>query len=283
MQVGPSDAAVIRPKPSGLNGVALGCGMAPRIADPYEMAIASVDEAVRNIVCVGAEVGQIALLDNFCWPSVEDEQTMGTLVRACEGCRDVALAYGMPFISGKDSLHNQFVDRESGRTIRIPRTLLISAIGLVPDVRRCVTMDLKRADSRVYLLRPRGGGLAANLRVHAAVARQIAAGAVLAAHDVSEGGWLVALAEMCIASGTGGEVNEALLKDFDPTAPALASYLVELNLPFADAVRLFGDDASVAEAAGVREEPKFVMEIGGGRVEIPLADLTAAWRGTLDW
>jgi phosphoribosylformylglycinamidine synthase len=284
MQLGPSDAAVIRPKPSSLAGVALGCGMAPWIGDPYDMAVASVDEAVRNIICVGADPARIALLDNFCWPSVDDELTMGTLVRACEGCRDVALAYGMPFISGKDSLHNQFVDRETGRTIRIPRTLLVSAIGVVSDVRRCVTMDLKRAGSHVYLLRPRGGGnLEANLRVHGALAREITAGTVLAAHDVSEGGWLVALAEMCIAGGRGALVDQALLEDSDPAASGLASYLVEVNLPPADAVRLFGDDASVAEAAVVREEPKFVVSVGSSRVEVRLAELTAAWRGTLDW
>ena len=68
---------------------------------------------------------------------------MGTLVRACEACRDAALAYGIPFISGKDSLHNQFTNSETGEVIRIPNTLLISAIGVIDDVRQCVTMDLK--------------------------------------------------------------------------------------------------------------------------------------------
>jgi phosphoribosylformylglycinamidine synthase len=104
-QIGPSDAAVVRPKLSSIKGVAIGCGLAPQIEDPYAMAIAAIDEAIRNVVCVGARLDRIALLDNFCWPSVDDERTMGTLVRACEACRDAALAFGTPFISGKESIH----------------------------------------------------------------------------------------------------------------------------------------------------------------------------------
>src|SRR5205814_76978 len=147
-QIGPSDAAVVRPKLSSYKGIAIGCGMAPSVVDPYDMAVASIDEAVRNVVCVGADPTKIAILDNFCWPSVDDEKTMGTLVRACEACRDVALAFGIPFISGKDSLHNQFTNSETGEVLRIPNTLLISAIAVLDDVRRCVSMNLKHRSSR---------------------------------------------------------------------------------------------------------------------------------------
>ena len=120
LQIGPSDAAVIRPKLSSRRGVAIGCGLAPQVTDPYEMALAAIDEAIRNVVAVGADPDQVAILDNFCWPSVDDELTMGTLVRACEACRDAALAYRIPFISGKDSLHNQFTDTETGRSSASP-------------------------------------------------------------------------------------------------------------------------------------------------------------------
>src|SRR5687767_9024410 len=95
-QVGPSDAAVIRPKLSSYRGVALSNGMAPWVADPYEMALASIDEAVRNAVAVGADPDKLAILDNFCWPSVDTEESMGALVAACEACRDAALAYRIP-------------------------------------------------------------------------------------------------------------------------------------------------------------------------------------------
>ena len=81
------------------------------------------------------------MLDNFCWGNTDRPEVLGSLVRAAEACRDVALAFRMPFISGKDSLNNEF--RQAGKHIVIPPTLLISAMGQVPDVRRCVTMDLK--------------------------------------------------------------------------------------------------------------------------------------------
>src|SRR5205085_10349904 len=121
----------------------------------YDRTSSAIDQAIRNVVADGADPSKIAILDNFCWPSVEDELTMGTLVRACEACRDAALAYGIPFISGKDSLHNQFTNTETGEVIRIPNTLLISAIGVIEDVRKCVTMDLKNRTARVCLIEPR--------------------------------------------------------------------------------------------------------------------------------
>src|SRR5205085_354396 len=170
----------------------------------------SIDEAIRNVVAVGASMDRIAILDNFCWPSVDDEVTMGTLVRACEACRDAALTYGIPFISGKDSLHNQFTNSETGEVIRIPNTLLISAMGIIEDVRECVTMDLKNVGSTVWLVAPDDLKIESRARVHAAVSRLIRAGQVLGCHDVSEGGLLVAAAEMCIASGIGVAVADGM-------------------------------------------------------------------------
>src|SRR5207249_10111020 len=132
-------------------GLAIGCGITPLYShDPYAMAAAVVDEAVRNVVAVGADPARIALLDNFCWGNTARPETLGSLVRAAEACRDVALAYGMPFISGKDSLNNEY--HSGDRHIVIPPTLLISALGRVPDVRRCVSMDLKEPGNALYLV-----------------------------------------------------------------------------------------------------------------------------------
>ena len=107
---GPSDAAVIRPVLGSRRGLAIGCGMNPRYGDldPYHMAACAIDEAVRNCVAVGADPQRIAILDNFCWGNTDRPETLGSLVRAAEACRDVALAFGTPFISGKDSLNNEF-------------------------------------------------------------------------------------------------------------------------------------------------------------------------------
>jgi phosphoribosylformylglycinamidine synthase subunit PurSL len=173
---GPSDAAVIRPRLDSPRGIAIGCGLAPQLADvdPYWMAVAAIDEALRNVVCVGGDPSRTAILDNFCWPRVDDPRNLGALVRACQACYDVSKAYGLPFISGKDSLNNEFAldagdvelvqaamqaaDRARpteairGGRLAIPYTLLISAVSLIDDVANCVTMDLKQGDEQVFLL-----------------------------------------------------------------------------------------------------------------------------------
>src|SRR5436305_7987645 len=138
------------------------------------MAIAAIDEAIRNVVAVGADPEKIAILDNFCWPSVDDERTMGDLARTCEACYDAAKAYGIPFISGKDSLHNQFTNQETKEVIKIPNTLLISAIGVIDDVRQCVTMDFKKAGNVVVLLAAKDAtDLKALFAIHNATAKLI--------------------------------------------------------------------------------------------------------------
>lgn len=234
---GPSDAAVVRPRLESDRGIAIGCGLGVHTAgmDPYWMAVAAIDEAIRNVVCVGGDPDKTALLDNFCWPRVDDAPNLGALVRACQACYDAAKAYGTPFISGKDSLNNEFaldpgdvenVRRLVGQTpglsgrddavregrLAIPYTLLISSLSLVADVGRCVTMDLKQEQAQLYLIgqpttfetgksetRPLFD-LSVAAETHRTVARLIRERLVVAVHDVSEGGALVTCAEMCLAS-----------------------------------------------------------------------------------
>ena len=107
---GPADAAVLRPRLDSVRGIALGCGNTAHLSDvdPYWMAVASIDEALRNVVAVGGDPARTAILDNFCWGSCDEPRQLGTIVRACQGCCDAARAYGTPFISGKDSLNNEF-------------------------------------------------------------------------------------------------------------------------------------------------------------------------------
>ena len=285
MQIGPSDASVVRPKLGSNKGVVIGCGMSPHIADPYRMAIASIDEAIRNVVAVGADPSRMAILDNFCWPSVDDEITMGTLVRACEACYDAAKAYGIPFISGKDSLHNQFTNSETGEVIRIPRTLLISAIGVIDDVHKCVTMDFKQAGNAIGFVRqldaePDLSELAA---AHRLMADAIRRGLVRSCHDVSDGGPLVSVAEMCIASGLGAEVKflDALLFRETP-----GCYVVEYKPEHAAEMKdLFDSLRLTFEPVGsVTEEPRLRVsnykEIVG---DLGVDEMTKMWRGTLDW
>jgi phosphoribosylformylglycinamidine synthase len=293
--------------------------MSPQIEDPYEMALASIDEAIRNVVAVGADPDRIAILDNFCWPSVDDELTMGTLVRACEACRDAAITYGIPFISGKDSLHNQFTNRENGQVIRIPRTLLISAIGIIEDVRKCVTMDFKQTSCPVYLIAAKEpeniSGLAS---MHRAMAKLIADGHVASVHDVSDGGLAVAAAEMVIASGHGLNLDPEFLFASDPFAERAGRYIIELRESAFDAVnqvhlrdvkvagrdiyadsreidpfpgilrRHFGPTTSIDHLGFVQNRPSLLIltKLNPGikvHQEITVDELTTAWRGTLDW
>ena len=156
---GPSDAAVLKPLGAWRHkqAVAISAGINPLLGkrDPYAMAVSAVDEAVRNAVAVGADPDRIAILDNFCWGNPTLPDRLGSLVRTCQGCYDAAVAYGAPFISGKDSLNNEY------NGTPIPGTLLISAIAIVPDMEACLTADLKRAGNKLYVLgetKPELGG-----------------------------------------------------------------------------------------------------------------------------
>ncbi|MEM6562481.1 MAG: AIR synthase-related protein, partial [Planctomycetota bacterium] len=264
LHIGPSDAAVVRPKLDSMRAVALSVGLAPHVADPYDMVIASIDEAIRNNLCVGGDLAHLALLDNFSWPSCDDPQTMGTLVRACEACRDYALAAGTPFISGKDSLHNQFTDPATGNVIRIPNTMLISALSIVADASQCRTMDLKQPGNGLYLFHPTDTSLESLANHHAAA--QLLIQSAASTHDVSDGGTLVAVAEMCIASNLGVELNDLPLRPF---AEPLGTYVLESPTDLPGATRI----------GTVTDTP--TLTLAEHRWDI--AELTAAWRGTLDW
>jgi phosphoribosylformylglycinamidine synthase len=255
---GPGDAAVVMPVRGSARGLAVGCGINPRYGriDPYAMAACAIDEAIRNCVAVGADPGRIAILDNFCWGNTERPETLGSLVRAAEACHDIALAYGTPFISGKDSLNNEYT--HEGRSLAIPPTLLISAIGQVPDVRRCVTMDLKEPGNVLLLLGMTrfelGGSIWADQhqpgagrvpqvepvtgkRTFAALHAAIARGLVRSCHDLSEGGLAVGLAEMALAGGLGADANLSEVPHADDAAHDLVLLFSESPTRFVIEVR----------------------------------------------
>jgi phosphoribosylformylglycinamidine (FGAM) synthase-like enzyme len=211
----PSDAAVIKSLGTkGTKGIVLSNGINPEHGkrDAYKMAWSVIDEAIRNAVAVGADPDRIAILDNFCWGDPLRPETLGTLVEACRGCHDAALFYGTPFISGKDSLNNEYLGAD-GLRHAIPPTLLISAIGVIQDVNQSITMDLKEAGNLIYLVgefsatqKPVPDVPQSTLQVYRALHRAIINGLVRSAHDLSEGGLTVAAAEMCIGGRLGMDV-----------------------------------------------------------------------------
>ena len=310
---GPGDAAVVAPVLGSWTGLAVGCGINPHYGDldPYAMAAAAVDEAVRNVVAVGANPGRIALLDNFCWGNTDWPEVLGSLVLAAEACREVALAYRMPFISGKDSLNNEY--HSGDRHITIPPTLLISALGRVPDVRRCVSMDLKEPGNHLFLVgvtkNEMGGshyhlvqGLAGGTppqvdtrlaprlfhKLHEAIGR----GCIRSCHDLSEGGLAVAVAEMAFAGGVGAdltglgaiapsEADEVLL-----FAESTSRFVIEVAPEHVVQIRAsFGADVPLYPLGQTTREQRLRIAGGDGEwvVWAPLADLKGVWRKPLQW
>ncbi|MCX7784838.1 MAG: phosphoribosylformylglycinamidine synthase subunit PurL [candidate division WOR-3 bacterium] len=222
---GPSDACVLQPRKQSKKGVVIGCGIASQYQnqDPYWTAATAIDEAIRNIVAVGGDPDKTALLDNFCWGNPERPEILAGLVRACQACYDIARIYGTPFISGKDSLYNEYKSSR-GKTISIPATLLISAVSIIPDINKTVTMDFKQADDLIYLIGktyPEFNSSKVNpklgIKIFRALYKAIQSGLVSACHDLSEGGLAIALAEMCLAGNVGAEIFLKNLKVFCPS------------------------------------------------------------------
>jgi phosphoribosylformylglycinamidine synthase len=315
---GPSDAAVIRPVLESYEGVVVANGICPRYSDidAWHMAACSIDEAVRNAVAVGASLERLAGLDNFCWcDPVQSEKTpdghykLAQLVRANLALYELTLLYGVPCISGKDSMKN---DYQIGDTkISIPPTLLFSVIGRIEDVRKAVTMDAKRAGDLVYVLgetkRELGGsewyalhGFVGSdvpkvdgeraLARYRALAKAIREGLVASCHDCSDGGLGVALAETAFSGGLGMDVDLAavpasgIARDDEVLFSETQSRFVVTVRPEKKAAfeaALAG--STLACIGAVTAEGLFRVKglKGGAILEEKVEDLKEAWQKTL--
>ncbi len=232
---GPSDAGVIRPELDSDQGLVVSHGICPQYSDidTYWMMANAIDEAIRNAVAVGGNVNYMAGCDNFCWcDPVESESTpdgqykLAQLVRANQALAHYCLGFGVPCVSGKDSMKNDY--KGGGQKISIPPTVLFSAIGVIPDVNKCLTSDFKKAGDKIYVLgltKPEFGGseVAQQLEFSNSSVPQVdllsakkryetmfeatQQGLVNAAHDCSDGGLGVSLAEMCIGGRMGADVD----------------------------------------------------------------------------
>ena len=275
----PSDATVLKPLGiKGTKGIVLSNGINPEYGkrDPYRMAWSVMDEAIRNAVAVGADPSRIAVLDNFCWGDPLQPETLGSLVEACRGCHDAALFYGTPFISGKDSLNNEYLGAD-GLRHAIPPTLLISAIGIVQDVNQSVTMDLKEAGNIIY----RVGEFPAEQRsvpdvpsstphVYRALHQAITTGLVKSAHDLSEGGLAVTAAEMCIGGRLGMELN---IEESGLFIEVNGCLLVEVSLSKKDAFESQFTNLPYKKIGEVLSNPVLIIS----DAEIPVDELVHAF------
>ncbi|MBU0480358.1 MAG: phosphoribosylformylglycinamidine synthase [Proteobacteria bacterium] len=317
---GPSDAAVIRPLLDSFEGLVIAHGICPRYSDidSYHMVACAMDEAVRNAVSVGASLDKMAGLDNFCWcDPILSEKTpdgpykLAQLVRANEALATYAETYGVPCISGKDSMKNDYLVGET--KISIPPTLLFSVVAKINDVRKAVTMDAKKAGDLVYLLGttyPELGGseYAAQLgaignrvpKVNGgeAIARYRALSAAIAdrlvasCHDCSDGGLGVALAETAFAGNLGMRIDlretareEIERDDILLFSESQSRLLVTVSPENADAFEIAMALSGFRKIGTVTAEPVLSIKGLSGDIVLdePLADLKKAWQQTLDF
>ena len=303
---GPSDAVVLRPiGTKGKAAVVLGAGINPEYGkrSAYHMGWSVIDEAVRNAVAVGADPARIALLDNFCWGDPKNLETLGTLVECTRACYDAAVFYGTPFISGKDSLNNEYMGKD-GQRHSIPPTLLISSIGVVSDLGKSVTMDLKKPCSPVYLVgdfEPVLGGshyvLACSTDyaegvpgrpehapgVYRALYRSMQDGLVLACHDLSEGGLAAAAAEMCIGGRTGLalDLSTEMASDFVRLlfGETNGCLLVEVRADEAEAFEARFAGLPIRKLGRVTKRGELRISVDGQEaLALPVEQLVAAWK-----
>ncbi|MCW3997375.1 MAG: phosphoribosylformylglycinamidine synthase subunit PurL [Candidatus Bathyarchaeota archaeon] len=302
---GPNDAAVIKPLNRSWKGIVISCGMNPKYGkiDPYWMAASAIDEAVRNNIAVGGR--RIALLDNFTWGNPEKEERLGSLVKACEACYDIASALGTPFISGKDSLYNE------SPLGPVTPTLLISALGIIPDIRKTVSMDIKKPENSLYIVGNTfdelGGSEYYSLKGYIgknvpkvrttqasnnfnAITKAIDSNLISACHDISEGGLAVSAAEMAFTGGYGITIdlakvpNENLSRnDVILFSESNSRFLVEANKKSKDAFEYLMKGKSYAEIGKITEKPNFLIKGLNGAIIIDtlIQDLQRSWKETL--
>lgn len=318
---GPGDAAVLQPILDAPvhGGIVLSNGINPLygLIDPYHMATCAIDEALRNLTAVGGDIERAALLDNFCWGNPADPVQLGSLVRAVKGCYDAAVAFGTPFVSGKDSLNNEY--RAGERRLPVLPTLLISACGTIDEAGCTIDMALKAPGNLLYqvgltrdelagshytLLLGRaacearfphtgvpGVDFARAPTTMRALGAAIRAGLVAACHDLSEGGLAVAAAEMALAGLLGLEINLAHV----PHAPLAGDALILL---FSESASRFLVEVAPSQQTAFEQflHERRVENVGvlgsvtsGGRltvryhqqtlIDLPVDALQAAWTG----
>jgi phosphoribosylformylglycinamidine synthase len=311
---GPGDAAIIRPLPDSDKGIIVANGINPKYGDidTYWMAASAIDEALRQVIAVGGGLEKAALLDNFCWGNPEKPDRLGGLVRAAQACYDTAIAYGTPFISGKDSLYNEY---ETGKeSICIPPTLLISAMAVMDDVNKLVSMDCKQVGDLVYIVGATYNELGGShyFSVHGyignsvpkvypekgkklmdALSTAMSLGFVRACHDLSEGGIGVAAAEMAFAGGLGMTVHlknaplgEPIERDdYILFSESNTRFLVEVSPKNKREFEAALSGVVFAEIGRVIKDKK--LEVYGRNDRIILtagiAELKEAWQKPLRW
>jgi len=314
---GPSDAGVIRPVLGSMEGIAIANGICPKysVLDTYHMVACAIDEAIRNIIAVGGSLEQMAGLDNFCWPDpVQSAHTpdgtykLAQLVRACKAIYDYCLGFGVPCISGKDSMKNDA--NLDGQKISILPTLLFSTVGKIADVRKCVTSDLKCDGDLVYLVGDtfdecggseyyaalnQLGGVVPRVDLKTAktryekISQATQEGLIRSNHDCSDGGLAVAAVEKAIGGKLGLDLNlaaaaekAALKKDRFLFSESQSRFVLTINPDNRQRFEKLMADSSCYLIGAVTQKPVVKISFGDGVIiNERVVDLEASWKKTL--
>lgn len=300
---GPNDAVVLTPILGKSYGLVISHGLNPVLnrIDPYWGSVWATVEALANLVAVGGNPREAWLIDNFIWP-FPDEEALGALDRAVDACVDVSQALGIPFISGKDSLSSTYRGKD-GTVIKIPPVLCVSAFGKIPDVAKTITADFKEVGSAIMFVGlPNSWAMAGSVyfdtrgvmgndlpqvnpgesfRIFQKLHTLIQEGLVRACHDVSEGGLLVTLAEMCFGGNVGASIELRALGDgradfflFNETA---GCFLIEVRETDVSEVLSSGVHASVLGTT-ISETFITVSDRRKNLFTVNLSDLKTAWQ-----
>ncbi|MBN1898742.1 MAG: phosphoribosylformylglycinamidine synthase subunit PurL [Spirochaetes bacterium] len=309
---GPGDATVIVPDlstPEKGMVIAHGINIRQGDADPYRMACSSIDEALRNAVCVGADIDDCALLDNFCWGNPDNKRHLAALALAAQACHDASVQWKIPFVSGKDSFYNEFSfkDDHKNRVMSVPYTLLITVFGTI-QMKYTVSMDCKKPGGLIYIIgltknEPGGGSflalknkvsnripdinfkMARNIfkKIHEAITRSL----IISAHDISDGGLAVALAEMSLASGLGfdGSLGNVPVQGIKKDHEILFSesntrFLVEVPFEKQKEFESFFRDIPNGPVGTINDSDEFVLKNkkGDACIKTKVKDLLYYWR-----
>jgi phosphoribosylformylglycinamidine synthase len=304
---GHGNACVIKPLTESWRGFVVSNGFNPNYSlNPRKMTLSSIDEAIRNNICSGGR--RFALLDNFSWGNPENEENLAALVEACQACYDSAVTLNTPFISGKDSLYNDF-KTDKGETITIPHTLLITCIGIIPDIRKAVTSDFKRKKNHLYIVgdtkRELGGSMFYKLKnlnggiipdVNLEKSKQIFnkmvevidSGLICSCHDCSEGGLAVTLAEMCFGGNIGAEIDLTniktnLTKDYQFLfSESNSRFIVEVNDTSAFENKMNG--VPIHKIGVIKGTRLIIYGLSGKKiVDESISELKKIWQNTFAW
>jgi len=305
-----NDAAVIRPDLNSKKSVAVGLGVNPFYSDidPYWMAALAIDEALRNVVSVGASLDKTFILDNFSWGSPMEQKTLGGLIRASLACYEFATYFKVPFISGKDSLYNEYM--LDGKHISIPGTLLISAVSVISDWQNCITNSFRNEESLVYIVGFtkselgsseyfRNLGIKEGLvpkvdkkrakKTFEQLSAAIQKGIIISCHDCSEGGLAVAISEMCMGADLGasiflGEVpKESNLLDYEVLfSESPSRFIIEVAKDKKNLLEKALAGLDYGFIGCVNDTKKLVVyNLKSAKIiDLDLLDLREAWMGT---